>query len=71
MTNRLANLVERADPVSPAQTVLGPVGFMACPVALAQGLTAGQSWLYQQVFEMAQAVVRPSLLERAFYPSPN
>jgi hypothetical protein len=42
-------------------------GFMICPAALAQGWM-GQPWLwlaaYQHAYERAQAVVRPSRLER-------
>ncbi len=47
---------------------LTPAGFLMCPTALFPG--AGpeqwlvQQWLYQRAFEIAQAVVRPSLLER-------
>jgi hypothetical protein len=44
---------------------LTPCGFVlvAVPVMSVQQWTI-QQWLYQQAFQTAQAVVRPSLLER-------
>ena len=41
-----------------------PLGFVLCPLAALPALSPAQLWLYQQAFELAQAVVRPSLLER-------
>lgn len=35
--------------------------FLACPVG---ALNPVQQWLYQKAFEEAQAVARPSILER-------
>jgi hypothetical protein len=39
-------------------------GFMACPLVLQAGPWAWQQQVYQWAFEQAQAVVRPSRLER-------
>ncbi len=56
----------RIPPAPPAPVT--PAGFLACPAALlpvgcpAQWLC--QQWLYQRALELAQAVLRPSLLER-------
>ncbi len=50
-----------AAPPAPAGFVLCPVGAFAC-VSLDQWLC--QQWVYLRAFEQAQAVVRPSLLER-------
>jgi len=43
----------------PPQTVQ-PQSFLVCPV----GLSPAQQWLYQKAFAEAQAVARPSILER-------
>jgi hypothetical protein len=52
-------------PPAPAFT---PGSFVACPLALLQGLSAaqlaGQAAVYQLAFEQAQAILRPSLPER-------
>ena len=55
-------------PVSTTVTAAPAAGaFMVCPVVLSQGWM-GQPWLwlaaYQRAYECAQAVLRPSLLER-------
>ncbi len=42
-------------------------GFMACPLALVHALPQQWAWqqqVYQAAFRQAQAVVRPSVLER-------
>jgi hypothetical protein len=45
-----------------------PEAFMICPLTQFPGQSPEQwqwqQWLYQQAFEQAQAVARPSLLER-------
>jgi hypothetical protein len=45
-----------------------PHGFLLCPTFWANGMTPEQcqwqQWLYSWAFEQAQAVVRPSILER-------
>ncbi len=39
-------------------------GFMVCPVVLQTGAWAWQQQIYQWAYEQAQAVLRPSRLER-------
>jgi hypothetical protein len=55
-------------PVAVAGVPASPCGFMLCPAALLQGVDSGrhgwQQQVYQWAFEQAQAVVRPSILER-------
>ena len=54
--------VSTATPIAPA-----PGAFMICPAVLTQGWMGQRAlWLavYQQAYECAQAVVRPSRLER-------
>jgi hypothetical protein len=65
--NRITTMMNDPEPMHLPQP---PVPFNACgfvmvavPVLSAQQWTA-QQWLYQRAFEMAQAVVRPSILER-------
>ncbi len=56
--------LETRSPVAATRQSAG--GFMVCPVPL-QASAAEQSWqqqIYQMAFEQAQAVVRPSWLER-------
>jgi len=52
----------------PPAPVPTPAGFMFCPLALLQGLTlaqhAMQMAIYQVALQQAQAVARPSILER-------
>src|SRR5262245_45234484 len=65
--HRFAALLEPARlPQSTPAT--SPGGFVACPLAL--GMVGGACWAQQQVYQwafaQAQAVVRPSLLERAW-----
>ncbi len=60
--------LQNVAPISTAAAAAPAAGaFMLCPVALMQGWM-GQPWLllatYQQAYECAQAVVRPSRLER-------
>jgi hypothetical protein len=54
-------------PQPPPPTV-SPAGFLCCPAFWCQGLTPEQylwqQWVYHTAFTQAQAVVRPSLLER-------
>jgi hypothetical protein len=45
----------------PAPASFAPQAFLVCPAA---GLSPVQQWLYQKAFEEAQAVARPSILER-------
>jgi hypothetical protein len=59
----------RREPPSPAAApVVCPVGFMACPTVLRQGVAADpflwQQRIYEMALEQAKAVVRPSILER-------
>jgi hypothetical protein len=64
--HRFAHLTPASSPGAMATAVRDP-GFMICPVAL-RPATADQTQLWQQLFERAyreaQAVVRPSILER-------
>jgi hypothetical protein len=50
----------------PPDPEIAPEAFMLCPIFFVGGQTQEQwqFWIYQQAFEQAQAVVRPSLLER-------
>jgi hypothetical protein len=66
--HRFLGLV-RTEPALPANASALVSGFVACPMVLqAAVLQAGQwAWqqqVYQLAYEQAQAVVRPSLLER-------
>jgi hypothetical protein len=49
---------------------INPQAFVACPVAIWQGLPLeqrlGQSLLYQVAFEQAASALRPSLVERGY-----
>lgn len=45
----------------PPQASVAPQAFLFCP---ALGLSPVQQWLYQKAFEEAQAVTRPSIVER-------
>jgi hypothetical protein len=49
----------------PPVPAFNPCAFMLCavPATSAQQWTI-QQWMYQRAFEVAQAVVRPSLLDR-------
>ena len=66
--HRLLDQFERYCLPHPPAPAITPAGFMVCPVALLRGLTVAQQawqWLvYQAALEQAQAVARPSLLER-------
>jgi hypothetical protein len=57
--------VRLPQPPAPAIT---PAAFLMCPAAGIPGHCqeqwSWQQWLYQRAFEVAQAVARPSLLER-------
>lgn len=68
--NRLPQMIEEPSyrlprPQVPAMTSLG---FMACPLALLQGLSLAQQALqlaiYQMAFQQAQLINQPSILER-------
>jgi len=52
----------------PPAPQIDPHAFMICPVVLFSGQAPEQwlwqQWVYQQAFEQAQAVARPSLPER-------
>jgi hypothetical protein len=60
-----ADTVRLPRPPAPAPN---PAGFALCPAASFPGASPEQwlwqQYLYQRAFEIAQAVVRPSLLER-------
>jgi len=64
--NRLPHLLSRQPQATPSASL--PVGLVACPAVLRQGLSAmtlaWQQALYQRAWEEARAVVRPSVLER-------
>jgi hypothetical protein len=65
--NRITMTMEE-EPIrlpQPPATALNPCAFMLCtlPAMCLQQWTI-QQMLYQRAFEVAQAVVRPSLLER-------
>jgi hypothetical protein len=55
-------------PRPPAPALLPSAFVMICPAACFPGVTvahaAAQRWVYQYALEQAQAVARPSLLER-------
>lgn len=64
---------EQLDTLYPTHEAMRPVmcaGFVACPLPLVAAMTGGlcamHQQIYQRAFEQAQAVVRPSWLERAF-----
>ncbi len=61
--NRMATEPEYRLPQPPPPPV-SPVGFVFCPLCGPQGLTPCQQWLYQEALAQAQAVARPSILER-------
>jgi hypothetical protein len=52
----------------PPEPQIGPAGFMICPLAVIQGIPIAhqsvQFALYQQAFELAIAMARPSIVER-------
>lgn len=52
----------------PPTVPMSPSGFVLFPPMMLQGLAVGQwlmqQWLYQRAWAEAQAVARPSLLER-------
>jgi hypothetical protein len=49
----------------PPAPVLNPCAFVLCAVAVTSlDQWTAQQWLYQRAFDMAQAVARPSILER-------
>jgi hypothetical protein len=66
--HRFANQTERYHLPSLLAPAFAPGSFIACPLALCQGLTVaqllGQAAVYQLAFEQAQATLRPSLPER-------
>ena len=51
-------------PPRPAEPRVSSANFLFYPLAGFQPLTPVQMWIYQQAFEQAQAVARPSLPER-------
>ena len=66
-SHRFRNQLSGMRPAAaPAQA--SPGAFVLCPAALLQGVDSGrclwQQQVYQWAFEQAQAVVRPSILER-------
>ncbi len=65
--NRIAAVMNPSEPQQPAPD-WSPSTFIVCPLpwaaAVAPAQWAVQQWLYQRAFEEAQAVVRPSILER-------
>ncbi len=70
--HRFADLIPTQSILSPTATK-GCSGFMVCPLAV-QTLVQGQPWqrmVYEQAFREAQAVVRPSILERLQWATNN
>jgi hypothetical protein len=64
--HRFADLISSPASSAPSLSMNGCHGFMVCPVAV-QALGQGQPWqrqLYEQAFREAQAVVRPSIVQR-------
>lgn len=64
--HRFADLIPTQLPLSSPLTTNSMSGFMVCPLPVLP-LMQGQPWqrqLYEQAFQEAQAVVRPSILER-------
>ena len=64
--HRFADLISTELLTSPPLVSKSCAGFVVCPPAL-QAMGQGQPWqrqLYEQAFREAQAVVRPSILER-------
>jgi hypothetical protein len=67
-SNRITSFTMEPEPIHlplSAAPAFSPAAFALCPfpVCSAAQWTA-QQWLYQRAFEVAQAVVRPSILER-------
>ena len=66
--NRFALEVETIRLPQPPAPRVTTQGFMICPATTIPVQSMEQwtclQWLYQRAFEMAQAVARPSLLER-------
>lgn len=65
--HRLRGLLDDQPIPSPSSAILSMSGFMACPLAVPQGMM-GQMLLWQQAyqlaFEQARAVLRPAPLDR-------
>jgi len=65
--HRLRGLLDNRPIPTPSSAIPSVNGFMACPLAVPQGMM-GQMLLWQQVyqlaFEQARAVLRPSPLDR-------
>jgi hypothetical protein len=66
--HRFQNLVENTFPLPKGpDPQVSPAGFMICPVALIQALPvtnpALQFAIYQQAFELAKEMARPSIVE--------
>jgi hypothetical protein len=66
--HRFQHLIEQSYPIPRApHPAVAPTGFMVCPVAIAQFLPcplhAVQLALYQQAFELAREMARPSIVE--------
>jgi hypothetical protein len=69
---------EQAEALVSSRDATKPIvyaGFVACPLGLVAAMTGGlcgmQQQVYEWAFQQAQAVVRPSRLERAFAFSEN
>ena len=60
-------------PASAPAAVLSSAGFMVCPLLGASGGAMPAYWqqVYRLALEQAQAVTRPSWLERCYAVSPN
>jgi hypothetical protein len=70
--HRFLDLVQPEPTLSSAGLPAGNAsGFMVCPLVLQAGAWAWQQQVYQWAFEQAQAVVRPSRLERWQVATPN
>jgi hypothetical protein len=59
--NRIIQEIENLRLPQPPAPVIAPCAFIACQVV---GIQVQQQALYQWAFEQAQAVARPSILER-------
>ena len=65
--HRLRGLLDDRSIPTPSSAIPSVSGFMACPLAMPQGMMGQmQMWqqAYQLAFEQARAVLRPSPLDR-------
>jgi hypothetical protein len=66
--NRLSTESAAVRIPQPPPAPVTPAGFSMCPLAVLPPVSVQQwlcqQWIYQRAFELAQAVLRPSLPER-------